>query len=314
MTGRNRYTVACLAGHGVGPEMMGEASRTLEAVSRLHGFHLDQVHVPFDREAFSRSGHPLPGETRTAYRSADAILVAGANAAALAGVKAELDLTATVVRVRLQPGGDLNVFAPCAGESADWAIERAFACANARQGRLTSVGTDDAWRQQVEAVAERYPGLAVRHLTLAEALPVLETTPALLDVLVTEQVLAEAIAGVPRARPGGTRVLAHGFLSPTGPGLFGPTHGAALDIAGQGVANPSGILLAAALLLGDGLDRRAAADTLVGGVTGALDSRVRTPDLAGEGLAATTREFVDVVLDLLPGARTDVEFTVRAAT
>lgn len=305
---RNRYTVACLAGHGVGPEVMGEASRTLAAVSHMHGFHVEQVHVPFDREALSRSGHPLPGSTRAAYRDADAILVAGASAAALEGVKAELDLAATVTRVRLQPGGDLNVFAPLAESGTRFAVERAFACASARRGRLTSVGTDEAWRDEVEDVAERFPGLLVRHLTLAEALPVLTTVPEQLDVLVTERVLAEAVAEVPQSRAGGTRVVARGLLSPTGPGLFGPTHGAALDIAGQGVANPTGMLLATALMLGDGLGRRAAADTLVGGVTGALDSPVRTPDLAGAGLAATTREFVDVVLDLLPAARRDVEF------
>lgn len=215
-TGRSRYTVACLAGHGVGPEVMAEASRALDAVSRLHGFRVEQVHVPFDREAIPRSGHPLPGETRAAYRSADAILVAGADTGALTGVKAELDLAATVARVRLQPGGNLNVFAPLAEETADWAIERAFAAASARRGRLTSVGTDDAWRERVDAVAERHPGLSVRHLTLAQALPILDTTPGELDVCVTERVLAEAVAEVAATRSGGA--VARGFLSATGPG------------------------------------------------------------------------------------------------
>lgn len=313
MTDRNRYTVACLSGHGVGPEVMAEASRALEAVSRLHGFRIEEVHVPFDREAISRSGHPLPGATRAAYRSADAILVAGASGAALAGVKAELDLTATVVRVRVQPGGDLNVFAPLHDDSAEWGIEQAFACAAARHGRLTSIGTDETWSRRVDAVAERHPGLTVRHRTLAEALPTLAAHPSQLDVLVTERVLADAVAEVATARPGSTSVVARGFLSSSGPSLFGPTHGAALDIAGQGVANPSGILLAAALLLGEGLGRRAAADTLVGGVTEALGLR-RTADLAGIGVASTTREFVDVVLDLLPGARRDVEFATPVAS
>lgn len=313
-TGRSHYTVACLAGHGVGPEVMAEASRALDAVSRLHGFRVEQVHVPFDREAIPRSGHPLPGETRAAYRGADAILVAGADAGALTGVKAELDLAATVVRVRLQPGGDLNVFAPLAEETADWAVEQAFAAASARRGRLTSVGTDDAWRERVDAVAERHPGLTVRHLTLAQALPILDTDPAQLDVCVTERVLAEAVADVAATRSGGTRVVARGFLSPTGPGLFGPSHGAALDIAGQGVANPTEMLLAAALMLADGLGRRTAAETLVGGVSAALGSRFRTPDVAGLGVCSTTREFGNVVLDLLPGARTDLEMGLPVAS
>ena len=41
-----------------------------------------------------------------------------------------------------------------------------------------------------------------------------------------------------------------------------PAHGAAEDIAGQGVANPASMLLAAALMLGEGLGERGAAETL----------------------------------------------------
>ena len=313
MTRRNRYTVACLAGHGVGPEVMAEASRALAAVSRLHGFAVDEVHVPFDGEAVSRFGHALPAATRAAYSGADAILVAGANATALAGVRADLDLTTTVARIRPSEGGDLNVFSPIADEAADAAVAQAFVSASARHGRLTSVGVDAGWRARVAAAAERHPGISVRHLTLAEALPILSAEPAQLDVLVTERILAEPIAGVAAERSGGA-VVARGFLSERGPGVFGPTHGPAVDIAGQGVANPSGMLLAVALLLGDGLGRRAAAETLVGGVTGALSSASVTPDVSGERPGATTREFTDVVLGLLPSSRTDFEFEVRAAT
>ena len=35
---KKRYTVACLSGDGIGPEVMAEASRALAYVSRMHGF------------------------------------------------------------------------------------------------------------------------------------------------------------------------------------------------------------------------------------------------------------------------------------
>ena len=54
------------------------------------------------------------------------------------------------------------------------------------------------------------------------------------------------------------RVLAWGRLAGEGPGIFGPNHGTAADIAGQGVADPSSMLLAAALMLGEGLGERGA--------------------------------------------------------
>ena len=40
---------------------------------------------------------------------------------------------------------------------------------------------------------------------------------------------------------------------------------------------------------------------------------VRTPDMIETGVAATTREFVDVVLGLLPAARRDTEFAAEVA-
>ena len=48
---RRVYVVACLAGDGLGPELMAEASRTLRKVARMHGFSVEDVHAPFGSEA-----------------------------------------------------------------------------------------------------------------------------------------------------------------------------------------------------------------------------------------------------------------------
>ena len=313
MTGRQRYLIACLAGNGIGPEMMAEASRALAEVSALHGFSVDEVHPPFGGEAMTQAGHPLPPATRHATVGAEAVLVAGSSQPALEGVKAELDLAASVVRTQLANGGDVTVFAPLQEDAQDWAVERAFEAAKVRDGRLVSVGVDDAWSARVDRVAESHHGVAVRHLTLARALHELAEPSATLRVIVTERLLAEALADAPRLRGSRSRT-ATGFLSPSGPGLFAPTHGSAHDIAGQGVANPTEMLLAVALLLGEGLGRHAAAETLEGSIAAALRRPERTPDLADGGrLASGTREFVDVVLDLLPSTRRDTEFALEVA-
>ena len=57
-----------------------------------------------------------------------------------------------------------------------------------------------------------------------------------------------------------------------------------------------------------GLGERAAGRTLERAVSHALAAGVRTPDLQGSGPAATTRDFMDAVLALMPSARTDAEF------
>ena len=117
MTRRKKhYTVACLAGHGTGPELMAETSRALQEVSRLHGFRIDDVHVPFAGEAVSRFGNPLPPATRSVCLDADAILVATPGTPALEDVEAELDLRAEVLRVRFAPAGDVFLLSPRSAE------------------------------------------------------------------------------------------------------------------------------------------------------------------------------------------------------
>jgi 3-isopropylmalate dehydrogenase len=307
-----RYTVACLSGDGIGPELMAEASRALTEAGRLHGFDIEELHPPFAGEAVARHGHPLPASTRAACRQADAVLVALTREPALEGVKADLDLTWRVQRVRL-PDGDIAIVSSLVDELEPFVVRRAFDLARSRHGRVTAVGESAAWSGVVDREAERQPGVYVERLSLTKALPLLMNEPNRFCVVVTQQEHAELVSDLAAANRDGSRIIASGRLSSTGPGVFGPTHGSARQIAGQGVANPSGILLAAALMLGEGLEERAAAKTLERAVSGALAAGHRTADLDGGGVAATTRGFMDAVLDLMPSSRTDFEFSAESA-
>jgi hypothetical protein len=153
------WTVACLAGDGVGPELMAETSRVLTEVARLHHFRLDDVHLPFGGEAMTRFGHPLPPSTRGACRSADAVLVANTKEPALEGVKAELDLTWRIQRVRLLPEGDIAIVSPLVAGEDERTVERGFVLARSRRGRVSSVGAGGEWTELVERAADRH-GLA----------------------------------------------------------------------------------------------------------------------------------------------------------
>ena len=307
---KKRYTVACLSGDGIGPEVMAEASRALADVSRMHGFAIDEQHEPFGGDAVRRFGHALPASTRAACRRADAILVATTTEPALEGVKAALDLTWRMTRVRLD-GTRLTVVSPLADDSEELAVEKAFALACNRQARVTSVGAGKAWRAVVDRAAEASPGVIVDHVSFETVVRTLFRRPAAFDVIVSEQVFAEALSHTAAYAHGSTRMVASGRLSAHGTGIFGPTHGSALEIAGQGVANPSGMLLAAALML-EGLGERSAARTLENAVAETLGN-VHTPDLVAAGVGATTREFMNVLMAALPGARTDTEFAGVAA-
>ena len=309
---KKRYTVACLSGDGIGPEVTAEASRALAVVSGMHGFQVDEVHVPFGGDALRRFGHPLPQVTRAACAEADAMLVAATREPALEVLKAELDLRWRITRVCAR-GSELAVVSPLLDDAVPLAVDSAFRLAFSRRARLTSVGSSASWRGAVGAAAERWDGVLVDQQPFEAVVTGLLREPAAFDVIASEQPFAEALASTAAFAHEGTRMVASGRVGPDGKGMFGPTHGSALEIAGQGVANPSAMLLATALMLGEGLGERSAARTLERGVLETLETGVRTPDMLATGAGATTREFMDTLLAALPAARRDTEFAGATA-
>src|SRR5581483_2549109 len=256
------WTVACLAGDGVGPELMAETSRVLAEVARLHALRLDDVHLPFGGEAMTRFGHPLPPSTREGYRRADAIFVSAPADPALDGVKADLDLAWRVSRVHNGVRGDLVVVEPFGAGTDELAIARAFRLAGARRARLTSVSSDSGWDELVAAEADRWDGLEVEYLTLGGLLTRFRDHPGTVDLVAAGSHLAGAIVDAAAHLAGSLHTVARGWLGETGPGVFAADLSDADEVAGLGVADPAGTLLAATLLLSEGLGARSAARTL----------------------------------------------------
>ena len=104
-------------------------------------------------------------------------------------------------------------------------------------------------------------------------------------------------------------MLAWGRLAEDGPGIFGPSHGTAVDIAGQGVADPSSMLLAAALMLGEGLGERGAAATLSSAVSYVRGHGGRRRAV---GTVSMSSELTDAVLARLPQSHSNAEFLTEA--
>ena len=124
----------------------------------------------------------------------------------------------------------------------------------------------------------------------------------------TGSLFGEALSEIAASLDREPRVVAWGRLAGNGPGVFTPGHDKAHEEAGQGVANPSAMLLAVATMLGEGLGEHAAADTLARAVTHACGNGVRTLDRLLRGVAATTRQFTDAVLSELPVVHANAEF------
>ena len=70
----NTYKVAVLAGDGIGPEVMEEALRVLDAVERKYGFATERTACFVGGAGIDHCGKALPDETLAACEAADAIL------------------------------------------------------------------------------------------------------------------------------------------------------------------------------------------------------------------------------------------------
>ena len=299
---RRAWKVACLAGDGVGPELMAETSRVLAEVARLHALRLEDAHLPFGGEALTRFGHPLPLSTREAYRSADAIFVSSPADPAFDGVKADLELSWRVSRVHNGARGDLVVVEPFGYGTDELAVTRAFRLAAARRARLTSVGSTPDWNELVAAEADHWDGLDVEYLTLGGVLTRFRDHPGTVDLVVAGSHLAGAIVDAAAHLAGSLHTVASAWLSESGPGIFAAEVCDSPEVAGLGVADPAGALLAASLLLSEGLGARSAARTLERAVA-AADDRPTTG----------TRGYTDAVIANLPAARTDTEHFQEAS-
>ena len=323
-------TVVCLPGDGVGPEVMREAQRALEALAP----DLSLEEQSFGAQAIRESGDPLPENTLAACRAAEAVLKAPIgdpefDAAevrpeqGMLRLRAELDVYANlrpaksdsvdVLIVRELVGGlyfgasgvrdDGTVFDTCEyhPSQVERIARRAFELAGERSRKLTSVDkanvleTSRLWRRVVNEVAADYDDVEVEHMLVDNAAMQLASAPDRFDVLVTENMFGDILSDLAAAVTGGLGLAPSASLSDGGPGIFEPVHGSAPDIAGLGIANPAAMLRSTALMLEHGLDRPAEAGALAAAVEVAL-AQVPTPDLGG---TATTAEFGDAVLRAL---------------
>lgn len=156
--------------------------------------------------------------------------------------------------------------------------------------------TDGLFRDTVRAVAADYPEIEVDELLVDTAALWLVRDPTRFDVVVTTNLYGDILSDAAAAWCGGLG-MAPSLNWGDGVAVAEPVHGAAPDIAGQGIANPIAAILSGALLLRYVWHRPEAADTMERAVETALAKGLRTPDLAGPGEPTVgTAEVVEGVV------------------
>jgi 3-isopropylmalate dehydrogenase len=179
----------------------------------------------------------------------------------------------------------------------------AFRAAQGRRRKVTSVDKANVlasmrlWRTTVTKVAEDYPDVALDHVLVDACTMHMLTRPATFDVIVAENMFGDILSDEASVFAGSLGMLPSASLGSGRFGLYEPVHGSAPDIAGQGKANPVGMLLSVAMLLRYSLELGQEAAALEAAVDAVLADGARTGDIAKPGEAvSSTSEFTQAVL------------------
>ncbi len=139
----------------------------------------------------------------------------------------------------------------------------------------------DLWQRVFKEVRQEYPQIESRHLYIDTLAMEIVRDPSQFDVIVTCNLFGDIISDLGAQLAGGLGLAPSGNIHPGKTSLFEPVHGSAPSIAGKGIANPLGSVLASAMLLDFlGWTREAAATR--NAVKAALLKKHLTSDLGGD--------------------------------
>ena len=176
--------------------------------------------------------------------------------------------------------------------------------AQSRNGALCSVDkanvleTSRLWRDVCSGiVAGEFSDLTLEHMLVDAAAMHLINRPADFDVIVTENMFGDILTDEASMLAGSLGMLPSASLGDSSRGLFEPIHGSAPDIAGQGIANPCGMIASVAMLLRYSLGLEEEATRVESALQGVITSGARTADLAAAGeTVLSTSQMTDAII------------------
>lgn len=194
----------------------------------------------------------------------------------------------------------------------DFEVERivrvAAKLAEKRSNNLCSVDkanvleTSRLWRDvTTKMMATEFPNVELEHMLVDAASMYLIRRPADFDVIVTENMFGDILTDEASMLAGSMGMLPSASLGDSAAGLFEPIHGSAPDIAGQGIANPCGMIASVAMLLRYSLHLDEEADAIDQAIRQVIASGARTADIAGGANDyLNSGEMTDRIIAALP--------------
>ncbi len=324
--------ILVLPGDGIGPEITAATLTVLDRANALFKLELQWQHEEIGLPALKKEGTTLPARVLEAARSSEGVILGplstyeypprdrgGINPSA--EFRTQLDLYANIRPAKSRLGVGLT------GKPVDLVIyrentegfyadrnmysgsgriaRRAFEAAMSRRRKVTAIHkanvfriSDGLWLREVRKVAQDFPRVQLEEVIVDAMAALLLRDPMRFDVIVAENMYGDILSDEASELSGG---LGLGGSINAGDEycVAQAQHGSAPDIAGKDRANPTSLILSAAMLLEWIAARRgksalaAAAKKIDDAVDATLKNpATRTADLGGK---IGTREFAEAV-------------------
>ena len=179
-------------------------------------------------------------------------------------------------------------------------VRYAFELAMTRHKKLTLVHKTNVlvnagglWQRVVDEVAAEFPEVEVDYNHIDAATIYMVQDPQRYDVIVTDNIFGDILTDLAGAVAGGVGLASSGNINAAKefPSMFEPVHGSAPDIAGQGIADPTAMILSVAMMLrflGDEDNAARIEDAVERDVAERGDAKVRTAEV-GDRIAAALK-------------------------
>ncbi|HXW02175.1 MAG TPA: isocitrate/isopropylmalate dehydrogenase family protein [Candidatus Nitrosotenuis sp.] len=336
------YKISLITGDGIGPDLSESVVTVLNAIHDNLGLKFDIKQLMAGDAALAKTGKALPDETLDAIKKSDACMKApvGESAAdVIVVLRRMLDLYANIRPAKSYPNmpalkdnidlvivrentedlytgqefdiADAAVAFRIISEKASRKIAK-YAFETARQRgdkkKVTCVHksnvmrkTDGLFSRVCATVAKDYSDIAFDQMYVDACAMNLIRRPETFDVIVTTNLFGDILSDEAAEVVGGLGMAPAANIGDNF-ALFEPVHGAAFDIAGKGIANPSSFILSAKMMLewlgAKHKDQKCfdVAKKLETAVYGVVKKGTKTRDIGGD---KTTKEFTKEIISLL---------------
>ena len=309
--------LAILAGDGIGPEVMKEAEKVLEVLSKEYELDIKKTYADVGGIAIDNHGKALPQSTIDACEAADAILFGSVGGpkweklppneqperGALLPLRKHFGLYANLRPAIIFPQlKDASPLKPeLIGDNFDVLVVREltgglyFGQPKGREGDR-AVDTMVYTVPEIERIAKSYPDVQLSHMYVDNAAMQLVKGPRQFDVLLCENMFGDILSDEASVITGSIGMLPSASLADGNFGLYEPSGGSAPDIAGKGIANPIAQILSTGMLLKYSFGLNDEYQSVYDAIYSVLDSGYRTGDIWTEGTKKIgTSEMGDLI-------------------